>query len=126
MDADFSSTAILQLVRLMLLACTLQFLCLTAAAALFFLGYYYRGWPEKISSVLARGFIVASPTPPLTIPQFDPVLGPLVSAEWPWMTAFFVLVGLSCGLNGYAYSKLYMPRLRSHPAYRPKGYYEPR
>ena len=46
--------AILAMIRAMAIGCALTFTVLTLAAGLFFIGYYYRGWPEKITSILGQ------------------------------------------------------------------------
>lgn len=113
---------LLLVVRLVALACTIQFFCFSVAAGLFFLGYLYRGWPEKIYTLLARGMLMGSAALPFVVTQANPRVSELMRNGWPWVAVILLLASFACVLNGYAYWRWYLPRLRHHPAYRGKGY----
>jgi hypothetical protein len=110
--------AILAMIRAMAIGCALTFTVLTLAAGLFFIGYYYRGWPEKITSILARGLLVASPAPALGAMNWSLVVNAPGMGTWVQIGIALALLALSMTICGYAYWKLYMPFLRQHPAYR--------
>jgi hypothetical protein len=116
--ADATGGAILDMIRFMAIGCSLQFAIMTVAAGLFFVGYYYRGWPEKITSILARAFLIASPTPALVAMNWSLALAAPHMSQWTSIGLALALLALSMVISGYAYWRFYMPFLRQHPAYR--------
>lgn len=117
-EIESTAAAIFNMIRFAAIGCSLQFTMLTVAAGLFFIGYYYRGWPEKITSILARVFLVASPTPALAAMQWTLRAAPPSMHEWMQVGLSLVLLGASMAIAAYGYWRFYMPFLRQHPAYR--------
>lgn len=113
-----NTDAIVAMVRSMAIGCSLQFTAMTLAAGLFLIGYYYRGWPEKITSVLARGLLGTSPAPALVAMNWSLAQPTPTMQEWLKVGLVLSLLAVSCLICGYAYWRFYMPFLRQHPAYR--------
>lgn len=106
------------MVRFMGIGCALTFAMMTLAAGLLLIGYYYRGWPETLTTFLARVLILSSPTPTLVAMNWS--LGLVVPGmdEWIHLTLVALLFAVSVVICVYGYSKFYIPFLRQHPAYR--------
>jgi hypothetical protein len=110
--------ASLAMVRATAIGGSLTFTAMTIAAGMFAIGYYYRGWPEKITSGLARGLLLASPSPALVAMNWCLALPTPAMDGWVRIGLALALLAASLAICGYAYWRFYLPFLRQHPAYR--------